>query len=167
MARCRYSTDGSAEPRKPGNMFPPAGFGFAAVTRGDGHEHKGGHEIACMCGPVTPSTPNVKTATNNSSELLAFTRALQWARTSPLSQGRPIVVRFDSAYAAMIASGTWKAKKHKALAGEARAAWADLRKHTDNKLWIRHVRGHSRHQWNNRADHLANQGRLGHSITTN
>ena len=35
-------TDGSAEPRKPGHMFPPAGFGFAAVTGGNGHEHKGG-----------------------------------------------------------------------------------------------------------------------------
>ena len=92
-------TDGSAEPRKPGHMFPPAGFGFAAVTGGNGHEHTGGREIACKCGPVGPSTPNVKTATNNSSELVAFTRALQWARSSHLTQSRAIVIRFDSAYA--------------------------------------------------------------------
>ena len=57
----------------------------------------------------------------------------------------------------MIASGSWKARKHKALAAEAHAAWTDLRKHTNNQLWIRHVRGHSRHRWNNRADSLANQ----------
>ena len=49
-------TDGSAEPRKPGVMFPPAGWGFAAVTGGEGHEHKDGREIAS--GPVTASTPN-------------------------------------------------------------------------------------------------------------
>jgi ribonuclease HI len=157
-------TDGSALPRKPGNMFPPAGFGFAAVTGGNGHEHTGGREIACKCGPVDPSTPNVKTATNNSSELVAFTRALQWARSSHLTKSRAIVIRFDSAYASMIASGSWKAKKHKDLAAEARAAWTDLRKHTNNNLWLRHVRGHSGHAWNDRADHLASQGRQGQSI---
>ena len=157
-------TDGSAEPRKPGHMFPPAGFGFATVTGGNGHEHTGGREIACKCGPVDPSTPNVKTATNNSSELVAFTRALQWARSSHLTQSRAIVIRFDSAYASMIASGSWKARKHKDLAAEARAAWTDLRKHTTNNLWLRHVRGHSEHAWNDRADHLASQGRQGQSI---
>ena len=147
-------TDGSAEPRKPGVMFPPAGWGFAAVTGGEGHEHKDGREIASRCGSVTASTPNVRTGTNNSSELLAFTRALQWARNSHLTQGKAIVCRFDSAYASMIASGSWKARKHKALAAEAHAAWTDLRKHTNNQLWTRHVRGHSRHRWNNRSRRL-------------
>ena len=131
------------------------------VTGGEGHEHKDGREIASRCGSVTASTPNVRTGTNNSSELLAFTRALQWARNSHLTQGKAIVCRFDSAYASMIASGSWKARKHKALAAEAHAAWTDLRKHTNNQLWIRHVRGHSRHRWNNRADSLANRGQLG------
>ena len=37
--------------------------------------------------------------------------------------GQPICMRYDSTYAAMIASGTWRAKKHKAMAEEARGAW--------------------------------------------
>ena len=61
-------TDGSAEPRKPGFMFPPAGWGFAAVTGGEGHEHNDGREIASRCGSVTASTPNVRTGTNNSGQ---------------------------------------------------------------------------------------------------
>ena len=70
-------------------------------------------------------------------------------------------MRYDSCYAAMIASGSWKAKAHKALAAEARAAWGMLQNKTNNTLWLRHVRGHSQHKWNNKADSLANQGRGG------
>ena len=113
-----------------------------------------------MCGPVNRTTPNVTTGTNNSAELVAFTRALQWARTET-APGQPVCMRYDSCYAAMIASGSWKAKAHRALAAEARAAWDALRSKTDNKLWLRHVKGHSKHRWNERADHLANRGQHG------
>ena len=39
----------------------------------------------------------------------------------------------------MIASGTWKAKKHKAMAAEARAAWKALKRQVGEQLWLRHV----------------------------
>ena len=29
------------------------------------------------------------------------------------------------------------------------------------KLWLKHVKGHSSHKWNDRADALADEGRLG------
>ena len=157
-------TDGSAIPRKPGDLFPPAGWGAVAVKGGRGHEHKDGQEVIRMGGPVNGSTPNVATGTNNSSELVAFTRALQWAYTDQAAQGKPICMRYDSCYAAMVASGSWKAKAHKALAAEARAAWAALRDKTKNNLWLRHVRGHSGHKWNNIADALANRGQKGERI---
>ena len=156
-------TDGSAMPRKLGQLFPPAGWGLVAVTRGHGHEHKQGKELLRACGPVPPGTPNVTTATNNSAELLAFTRALQWARTDTQG-GTPICMRYDSCYAAMVASSSWKAKAHKALAAEARTAWLRLQQHTHNKLWLRHVRGHSNHEWNNIADTMANLGRSGKRV---
>ena len=51
--------------------------------------------------------------------------------------------RIDSCYAALIASGSWKAHEHKALAKEARKAWDDLlASKGDKRLWLRHVKGH-------------------------
>ena len=154
-------TDGSAKPRKLGEHYPPAGWGVVAVQGGQGHEHKNGTAILKMCGPVNARTPNVRNGTNNSAELVAFTRALQWACNDEAAQGRPICMRYDSCYAAMIASGSWKAKAHKELAAEARAAWTALRQRTDNRLWMRHVRGHSNHKWNHTADRLAADGASG------
>ena len=65
-------------------------------------------------------TPNVKTTTQNLAHLVAFTRALQWAHSNGRALGRPICIRYNSEYAARIATGAWKAKKHKAFAEEAR-----------------------------------------------
>ena len=123
---------------------------MTAVRGGDGHEHKGQYQtLLKMCGRVGPQTPNVETATNNSAELVAFTRALQWAKQSVHTQdpNTPVVLRYDSCYAAMIASGSW--------------AWDDLLATNGERLWLRHVKGHSRHVHNNTADNLANQGRGG------
>jgi hypothetical protein len=44
----------------------------------------------------------------------------------------------------MVASGTWKAKKHKAMAAEARHAWALLKKRLGDRVWLRHVKGECR-----------------------
>ena len=40
----------------------------------------------------------------------------------------------------MIASGTWRAKKHKAMAAEARAARKALKRQIGGQLWLRHVK---------------------------
>ena len=50
-------------------------------------------------------------------ELVAFTRALQWARQSVHTRdpSTPVILRYDSCYAALIASGSWKAHEHKAF----------------------------------------------------
>ena len=57
---------------------------------------------------------------------MAFTRALPCARRHPESYTKAFMLRYENAYAAMIASGTWKPKKHKDMAAEARQAWAGL-----------------------------------------
>ena len=50
-------------------------------------------------GQITASTKNIQTITNNSAELIAFTRALQWAATrGDISH---IVMIYDSLYAAI------------------------------------------------------------------
>ena len=104
-------------------------------------------------------TKNVKNATNNLAELVAFTRALQWVRLSPRTAGKPVVMRYDSTYAAFIASGTWKAKKHREMAREARDAWLALKQTIGKRLWLRHAKGHSGHHYNDIADALATRGR--------
>ena len=122
-----------------------------------------------MCGSVIPggvANATVRTTTNNVAELVAFTRGLTWAAYHPLAQqqpgiAHPVCMRYDSIYAAMIATGIWRAKKHKEMAAAARHAWATLMKRTRGRLWLKHVKGHSGHTWNDVADRLADQGRRG------
>ena len=83
---------------------------------------------------------------------MAFTRALQWAHTNHCARNRPIIVRYNNEYAARIATGAWRAKKHKAFAEEARRAWAQLKRDRGGRVWIKHV-------WHEHEDYLA-AGRL-------
>ena len=140
-----------------------------AVAGGVGRDHTGGTALYKCSGQIQARSrehPNVKTTTNNLAELVAFTRALRWAYESPRAYGRPICMRYDSMYAAHIATGVWRAKKHKAMAEEARQEWTRLKRATGGRLWMAHVRGHSGHEWNDLADRLAERGRQGHVEAT-
>ena len=86
------------------------------------------------------ATPNVSTITQNLAELVAFTRALQWASQNPSARGRPICIRYSSEYSARVGTGAWKAKKHKAMAEEARQAWKQLKLVSRGQAWIRFAR---------------------------
>ena len=70
-------------------------------------------------------------------------------------------MRYSNAYGAMIASGTWKAKKHKAMAVEARTAWKALKRQIGGQLWLRHVMRPGEHQWARVANVLAGRGKQG------
>ena len=65
--------------------------------------------------------------------------------------GRPICIRYNSEYAARIATGAWKAKKHKAFAAEARRAWAQLKRVKGGRVWMQHV-------WHEDIDYLVAGG---------
>ena len=142
--------------------MPPAGYGVVAVQGAslETTEHSRGAAVFEMCGSVIPggvANATVKTTTNNVAELVAFTRGLTWAAYHPLAQqqpgvAHPVCMRYDSVYAAMIATGVWRAKKHKEMAAAARQAWATLMKRTRGRLWLKHVKGHSGHTWNDVAD---------------
>ena len=135
-------TAGDADTRKKGEPPPPAGYGAIATQGG------GVGEIFRMGGQIVArSTPNVKTTTSNLAELVAFTRALQWAHTHPRAKGKPICVRYQCEYAARIATGAWRAKKHKAFAEEARRAWAQLKRDRGGRVWMKHV-------WREHLDYL-------------
>ena len=101
---------------------------------------EGGDEIFTIGGMITAGgTPNVTTTTGNLADLVAFTRALQWAVQHSRALGRPICIRYNSEYAARISTGAWKAKKHKPMAEEARRAWARLKSERGGRVWMRHV----------------------------
>ena len=115
-----------------------------------------------MASQITTATPNVRTITGNLAELVAFTRALEWAGQNPTAAGKPICVRYNSEYAARISTGAWKAKKHKAMAEEARQAWKRLKQVSAGQVWMRHA---PRTQgWTIRAQNLARQGKQGKNI---
>ena len=86
--------------------------------------------------------------------------ALRWAR-SPGVVHRPVCLRHDSVYAALVSCGVYKARKNKELVLHAQEEWKLTMKAKKGKLWIRHVKGHSGHEWNDVADELADQGRRG------
>ena len=106
---------------------------------------------------VTLATPNVSTITQNLAELMAFTRALQWARCNINAQRKPILMRYGSEYCARIACGAWKAKKHKAVAAEAREAWKELKRSNGGQVWMRHSK-------EERAKDLAARGQMGERV---
>ena len=88
---------------------------------------------------------------------MAFTRALQWARKS--THG-PVCIRYTEEYAARIATGAWKAKKHKPMAAEAQRAWRALRKERGpEQVWMQHAPARS--EWAVEAWRLALVGKAG------
>ena len=111
---------------------------------------------------VARVTPNVRTTTGNLAELVAFTRALQWARSFALVMGKPICMRYTAEYAARIATGAWKARKHKAMAEEARRAWAALKRSNGGRVWMRHAPGTTAEATTARA--LAARGQSGERV---
>ena len=69
-----------------------------------------------------------------------------------------VVLRYDSKYAALITTGVYKAKKNKRLVRAAQSEWKRTVAFKRGRLWMRHVKGHSNHRWNDLADKLANIG---------
>ena len=90
-------------------------------------------------------------------EVVAFIHAMRYARQSR----SPVVFRYDSKYAALITVGVYKAKKNKQLVRRAQTEWKRTVHAKHGMIWLRHVKGHSGHEWNDRADALATLGRTG------
>ena len=107
---------------------------------------------------VAGRTPNVKTTTCNLAELVAFTRALQWAHQH--ARGKAVCVRYGSEYASRISTGAWKPKKHKEMAEEARRAWAQLKQANGERTWMRH----SKSRLHIAAQKLATRGKGGEHV---
>ena len=108
-------------------------------------------------GPIRVGEEGTQQLTNNVAELHALIHALRWT-CAPANLQTPTVLRYDSKYAALVTTGVYKAKKNKALVAVAQAEWKRAYAAKPDKLWLRHVKGHSNHPWNDKADDLAKAG---------
>ena len=111
-------------------------------------------------GPVRPPDEGAEQKTNNVAEVVAFVHALRWARSQ---HARPTVMRYDSKYAALITTGVYKARRNKRLVATAQREWKKTLAAKRGKLWLRHVKAHADHKWNEEADRLAKLGNGGHA----
>jgi ribonuclease HI len=88
---------------------------------------------------------------NNTAELTAFAEALRWALTE--GSGGKIIIKTDSQYAGNQATGAWKAKANRELVAHVQSLGNEVSELRE--LSWEHVKAHSGHRWNERADHLA------------
>ena len=157
-ARVAY-TDGSGPETRTDDT---AGWGISIVTGGDGGDDEHATEVYSACGKVITDQqqPNYRGATrgtNNTAELCAIAQALEYLIAGKAEA--PAVIRYDSIYAGNMAAGKWRARKNKALVAHVRELWNRAHVHLGGDLWASHVRGHSGHKWNTRADELAELGK--------
>ena len=141
-----------------------AGWGFTIVTGGDGIDDKHATEQHAASGkvetePTATGHIGATKGTNNTGELSAIAAALEHILTEAPS--RPALLRYDSLYAGMMAAGKWRPRANKALVLHVRRLWDRAHEHLGGALWVAHVRAHSGHKWNDRADELAKHGKGG------
>ena len=73
-----------------------------------------------------------------------------------------MVIRYTNEYAAAVATGLWKPRKHKEMAAEAKRAWEQLRKQRNGEVYIQHAP--AAQQWATRAADLAARGKAGEQV---
>ena len=116
------------------------------------------------CGRVVvnqtqPEYLGAKRATNNTAELSAVHHALDGARELR-REGEAVLILSDSQLAICTTTGAWASRKHRALVERNRKALARLRA-GGAQVSFRHIRAHTGHGMNERADELAAQGAQG------
>ena len=106
-----------------------------------------------------PEYLGAKRAPNNTAELSAVHHALNGARELR-QKGEAVLILSDSQLAICTTTGAWASRKHKVLVERNRKALARLRA-GGAQVSFQHVRAHTGHGMNERADELAAQGAQG------
>ena len=104
--------------------------------------------------------------TNNTGELTGIGQALMWLRdvaanatlSAPSIVKAPAVLLYDSAYAANMATGRWKATSNVALVEWVRKLLAEVEASGRTVHWV-HVKGHSADGGNDKADERVQWGK--------
>ena len=134
----------------------PAGWGIVIVEGDTGLGKGAGEILEEISGLVITDVTNsdwfgAEVGSNNTAELSAFLQALRWILANPNSER--YCIKTDSTYAGNIVAGNWKAKQNLDIVRKTKAFWDEV----NDVCMIRweHVRAHTGHRWNERADHLA------------
>ena len=133
-----------------------AGWGYAAVQRGDSNRHEEGHVVHQELGLVSidphhQEYEGANVRSNNTAEITAMIRALRWASTT--DGERRVTIFYDSMYAAAAARGIERATSNTDLIVKLRVALATARRY--RSVRFEHVKGHCGHKWNEYVDQLA------------
>jgi len=134
-----------------------AGWGIVVLGKTKSNHHSVFREL---WGPVSvnklsPYFMGAEHGSNNTGELQAIGEALLWLRDHEMSK-RDVTIFSDSMYAMKTIKGEWQARKNIPLVKEVNRVLCQVRK--DRTVEFKHVKGHSNHVWNDRADELANRG---------
>ncbi|MDP6870145.1 MAG: hypothetical protein QGI21_05180 [Candidatus Poseidoniaceae archaeon] len=134
----------------------PAGWGVVIVEGSNDLGRGNGDIVFEFNGRVVTSKGEegyigAEVGSNNTAELTAFAEALRWLlKQDDLG---PVIIKTDSKYAGNQATGAWKAKANIELVSHVRMLWDEVS--MIRSVEWEHVRAHSGHRWNERADHLA------------
>ena len=154
--------DGSCLGNQNVDKDTPAGWGVVVITnsndlgRGNGeisHEFNG----TVITDSEHSNFIGAEVGSNNTAELTAFAEALRWVLIEGFDG--EIIIKTDSKYAGNQATGAWKAKANKDLVKHVQNLWKEVSE-TAILSW-EHVKAHSGHRWNERADHLAVRAAMG------
>ena len=95
-----------------------------------------------------------KQGSNNTGEVTAIIEALLFAHAEAFTQ---VTIHSDSRWAINAITGRWRTKHHKALVAYAKS----LLKANNLRVKLQWIKAHAGHEGNERADQLANQGKMG------
>ena len=148
--------DGSCLGNQNVDSETPAGWGVVVIVGSNDLGRGNGEILHEFNGKVVTDSRDSKyigaeVGSNNTAELTAFAEALRWV----LSEGgdSKIIIKTDSQYAGNQATGAWKAKANRELVAHVQALRQEVCE--IRELSWEHVKAHSGHRWNERADHLA------------
>ena len=131
-----------------------AGWGFTVANQSLGF-------LIDFCGPVVvdafqPLFIGAHVRTNNTGELSGLIFALRWIREH-IPPDQPVIVEYDSEYAALTTQGKYKARANTSLVISARSAYS----HVSSRVVWRKMASHTGLFLNDRADTLAKCGASG------
>jgi len=144
-----------------------AGWGWVAVSGGNGEDDGEAVEMARACGPVVleSSADNFVGAvklSNNTAEAQALVEALQWVLLAEPPADAMVLFRTDSRIVVGWATGRTACHENRELVAVLRSLWS-----TAAGRWMlrwSHVKGHSGHKWNDDVDTLATRGSEGEAV---
>lgn len=164
MGNYRIYVDGSAIGNINVTADTPAGWGLVVVSIGDEDLHSSeplhskGRMVEEHYGKVVtkadhPKFIGAEVGSNNTGELSAMYWALSIIQDNN-DTNDVFTIYGDSMYAGKMASREWRAKENVSLVRKVAELWDTLEREGHNFSWL-HVKAHSGHKWNDRADHLA------------